>query len=178
MPNKRRICSKCKVSHWRSEFPDNFENDICFFCLLTTNIEVLTHKIKSSKNVDISSGKVNTDEDLRNEIKDLKHKIKIIENVDMSLRQEIKDLKNVDMSGKVNTEAFPPVNHPEENTSDNSTKDVSKKIHEVNSDMLSSFIRTLRPENSDKRSKNPNDFHLNNNRTRPTLTNKVSLGIG
>src|SRR5215469_12544972 len=103
----------------------------------------------------------------------------------MSLRQEIKDLrheiksiKNVDMSGKVNTVASPPVSHTEENTSNNSTKDVSKKIHELNSDMLSSFIRSLRPRNSDERSDNPTDFHLNSNRTRPTLTKKVSLGIG
>src|SRR5215469_2591261 len=191
MSNKRRICSKCEVSVWQSDFPNNFQNDICFFCLFKTDIENLTHERKSSKSVDISPGKVNTDEDLRNEIKDLreelkdlKHEIKNIKNVDMSLRQEIKDLrheiktiKNVDMSGKVNTVASPPVNQPEENTSNNSTKDVSKKIHEVNSDMISSFIRSLRPGNSDERSENPTDFHLDSNRTRPTLTKKVSLGI-
>src|SRR5215469_2662645 len=44
--------------------------------------------------------------------------------------------------------------------------------------MLSSFIRSLRPGNSDKISENPTDFHLDNNRTRSTLTKKVLLGNG
>src|SRR5215469_8589572 len=116
MPSKRRICSKCEVSHWQSNFPDYFEKDICFFCLFKTDIENLTHERKSSKSVDISSGKVNTDEDLRNDKMSLREEIK-------DLRHEIKSIKNVDMSEKVNTVASPPASLPEENTSNNSTKD-------------------------------------------------------
>src|SRR5215469_9751813 len=154
MPSKRRTCLKCEVSRWRSDFLDNFEDSICYFCFFTTKIEDLTNKIKRSKNTYRSSGKVNTAEDL-------KHDIKGIKNVNIS-------------SGKVNAVASPPVSDPEKNISDNSTKEVSKQI--VNNDMLSSFIRSLRPGNSDKKSENPTDFHLDNNRTRPTLTKKVSLG--
>jgi len=51
-----------------------------------------------------------------------------------------------------------------------------EKAVQVNSDMLSSFIRNLRPGNSDGGSENPTDFHLDCNRTRPTLSRKLSLG--
>src|SRR5215469_14799168 len=139
MPNKRRDCPKCEVKRWKSDFPDNLEDNICFFCFFKTNIE--------------------------------------------DIRQEIKTIKNIVMlSGEVNTIASPPVSNLEKNTIDNSTNDVSKQIHvlekavHVNSDMLSSFIRSLRPGNSDKKSENPTDFHLDSNRTRSTLTKKVSLG--
>src|SRR5215469_11556708 len=127
MPNKRRHCPKCEVARWESDLPDNFEDDICFFCFSKTTIEDLQHEIKSIKNVVISSG-------------------------------------------EGNIVASPPVSHLEKNTTDNSTNDVSKQIHvlekavHVNSDMLSSFIRSLRPGNSDKRSENPTDFHLDSNR--------------
>jgi len=143
MPNKRRTCLKCEVSRWRSDFLDNFEDNICYFCFFTTKIEDLTNKIKSSKNTDRSSGKVNTTEDF-NEIKDLRQEIKDLKQEVEVLKHEIKSIKNVNISsGKVNAVASPPVSHPEKNTSDNSTKEVSKQI--VNNDMLSSFIRSLRP---------------------------------
>src|SRR5215469_1840540 len=141
MPNKRRDCPKCEVKRWKSDFPDNFEDNICFFCFFKTNIE--------------------------------------------DIRQEIKTIKNIVMSsGEVNTIESPPVSNLEKNTIDTSTNDVSKQIHvlekavHVYSDMLSSFIRSLRPGNSDKGSENPTDFHLDSNRTRPTLTRKLSLGNG
>src|SRR5215469_12387920 len=117
MPNKRRTCLKCEVSRWRSDFLDNFEENICYFCFFTTKIEYLTNKIKSSKNTDRSSGKVKTAEDF-NEIKDLKKEVEV-------LKREIKSIKNVNISsGKVKAVASPPVSHPDKNISDNSTKEV------------------------------------------------------
>src|SRR5215469_1734604 len=148
MPSKRRICSKCKVSLWRSDTPDNFEDDICFFCFYQTKFEVLTNKINSSNNTDRSSEKVNTAEDLRHEIKDLRQEVKDLKQEIKDFEYEIKSIKNVNITPeKVNTVASPSVSHSENNISDNSTNDVSKQI--VTSDMLSSFIRSLRPGNSD-----------------------------
>src|SRR5215469_3389983 len=177
MPSKRRICSKCEVSLWRSDFPDNFEDDICFFCFLQTKIEDNTNKINSSNNTDRSSEKVNTAENLAHEIKDLRQEVKDLKQEVKDLEHEIKSIKNVNITpGKVNAVTSPPVSHSEKNISDNSTNDVSKQT--VNSDMICSFIRSLRPGNTDKRSENPTDFHLDSNNTRPALTKKVSLGKG
>jgi len=63
MPNKRRLCGKCEVVHWKSEFPDNFETTSCFFCFFTTKIEdfrqEMKNEIKSIKNIVMPSGEVN-----------------------------------------------------------------------------------------------------------------------
>src|SRR5215469_326595 len=155
-----------------------------FFCFLQTKIKNITNKINSSNNTDRSSEKVNTAEDLTHEIKDLRQEVKDLKQEVKDLKQDIKDreheiksIKNVNITpGKVNAVTSPPVSHSEKNISDNSTNDVSKQT--VNSDMICSFIRSLRPGNSDKRSENPTDFHLDSNNTRPALTKKVSLGNG